>query len=677
MRRPRTILIGQTIELIDGMYTLVGYEGVVFRLRNELTNEVVVLHQSELFRLMARGERLDALEEDSTTNEEDESTTRKKKQKVLTSLQEALDRLDADTVMLVPHLQELLDGTPVDGGELQAKYDPRLPMTGRLQAKMKELDDLGMPMPYRTLQRRFQRFKDGGVAALGDKRTHGRKEETFARADERVIAALRRVLKSYAGRSKTSYAIIRTDLKLELEDEFPHPNDRPALPSTSSVERYVKMLSGNQDPTTSAELRATAALVPKHTFRKRAVTAPGDECQMDTSLFDAFVRMPDGSVIRPHLTTLIDKRTRSIIGFNFTEGAPVGEDHAWLIARTLVPHALRPWSAQYAELELPEMPWAKFVEGEDHKYDTYRPYIFPRRILVDNGQDYRGIVVLGACNRYGMHITETPPRTPTGKPHVERHFSTIKTMFTRHLPGYAGGNLAERGVKPEEENVLELRTVIELFDRWVAIIWQNREHEGLTDPLEPTFVHSPNSMYAASLEYTGHFMLPLGEEDYIALMPRTDRTVQVDGIAFRGRVYDSPYLAPMRLQKDADGHSVKVAVHYDRHDPSQVWVLSPQDGQWITCGWTDDTGLLRPNERAMLHDAKKLAKATKRFTNDEAHDFVARTRREASAMEQQLKAEKAKSKKVVSPAALSDIEPVTDRSHVIDDYLNFDELSLA
>ncbi len=673
MRKPRTILIGQTIELTDGLYKLVGYEGVVYRLRHELTDETIVLHQSELFRLLAPGERLDAVEA-----EPEDDSKKKRKKKVLMPIAEALDHLDADTVALIPHLQELVDGTAPDGGELRAKYDPRLPMKGRLECKMKELDDLGMPMPYRTLQRRLQRYRDGGVAALGDKRTHDRKEEVFSRADERVITTLRRVLKTYAGRSKTSYAVIRADLKLELEDEYPHPNDRPTLPSTSTVERYVKQLSGNQDPTTLAQLRNTAALVPKHTFRKREVTAPGDECQMDTTWFDAFVRMPDGSVIRPHLTTLMDKRTRSIIGFNFTDGAPVAEDHAWLIARTLVPHSLRPWSNQYAELELPEMPWAKLVEDQDHSYDTFRPYIFPRRILVDNGQDYRGIVVHAACTRYGMHITETPPRTPTGKPHVERHFDTIKTMFTRHLPGYAGGSLAERGAKAEEEDVLELRTVIELFDRWVSIIWQNREHEGLTDPLEPTFVHSPNSMYAASIEYTGQFMLPLGEEDFIALMPRTDRTVQVDGILFGGRTYDSPHLAPLRLQKDADGHSIKVPVHYDRLDPSQVWVLSPTDGEWITCGWTDDAGLLRPNERAMLHDARTIGKTSKRFTNDEAHEFVARSRREAGAVEKALRAEAAAAKKkAVKRTTPTDIEPVVDRSHVADDYLHFDELELA
>lgn len=185
-------------------------------------------------------------------------------------------------------------------------------------------------------------------------------------------------------------------------------------------------------------------------------------------------------------------------------------------------------------------------------------------------------------------------------------------------------------------------------------------------------------MYAASIEFTGQFMLPLGEEDYIALMPRVDRTVQVDGISFRGRTYDSPYLAQMRLQKDADGHSIKVSVHYDRHDPSQVWVLSPTDGEWITCGWTDDAGLLRPNERAMLHNARTIGKTIKRFTNEEAHAFVARSRREAGEVEKTLRAEaEVTRKKAAKRSTLADVEPVTDRSHVVDDYLNFDELKLA
>ncbi len=56
----------------------------------------------------------------------------------------------------------------------------------------------------------------------------------------------------------------------------------------------------------------------KAAFRQWLTVAPGDECQMDGTVFDAFLRMPDGEVNRAHLTTHIDVRTRSIIGISFT-----------------------------------------------------------------------------------------------------------------------------------------------------------------------------------------------------------------------------------------------------------------------------------------------------------------------------------------------------------------------
>lgn len=529
----------------------------------------------------------------------------------------------------------------------------------------------------RTLQRRLKAFEQEGAAGLRDRR-HTRKEEAvFSRVHPDVILLLAKIVRSYRGRSSTSYSAIRAELELALMEEFPDAGSRPGLPSLKSIERYVKKLAGDQDPTTPAAQRKTADLSPKRTFRPRPPAAPGDECQMDTTVFDAFVRMPDGRVARPHLTILVDVRTRSIIGFNFTDGAPSGEDHACLLARVLVPHPLRPWSARYKELDLPEMPWAPYVDDEPNRYDTHRPYIVPRRIVVDNGRDYIGDAFGAACDRYGISRTEAPPKSPTTKSHVERTFRSITTMFARHLPGYAGSNTQERGVEPEEEDVLELRVVAQLFDEWIAVIWQNREHDGLVDPLEPSLSHTPNSMYAASIELTGHFVVPLGEEDYIALMPRTKRTVQSDGIELNGRRYDSPYLAPMRLKKDENGDGHQVFVHFDRGDPSQVWVWSSEDGNWITCEWTADMGLSRPNERKLLAKAAALAKKNKALTNEEAHALTVRLRIDAREAEKKRRAEERETRKTKNQnklAELSALEPVRPRHERIEDFLNFEEL---
>jgi len=558
-----------------------------------------------------------------------------------TSLHDDLEGLSADDIALIPHLRELADGTPAVGSEPRPQYDTHLPMTHRRASKLLELEKLGLPITERTLQRRLATFMKEGIAGLGDKRK-GRTEEQFARLDPRVRGVLIEFLFSSKGRTATTYTAIRAELHVLLRDAYPVAADRPATPSISSIERYVPQLMGDMDPTKPGARRETIELRPKRAFRPRLVCAPGDECQIDTTVFDAFVRMPDGQVRRPHLTTLIDSRTRSLIGFNFTDGAPSGEDHADLIARTLVPHALRPWSRQYDELALPEMPWAAYVDPNSTEYDTHRPYIFPRRILTDNAQDLRSVVLQATAERYGIHLTEAPPFDPTKKAKVERMFRTIKTMFTGYLPGFVGGNTQDRGARADKQQPLELRTVIDMFDRWVALVWQNREHEGLFDPFEPGVVHTPNTMYAAAVGLTGHFAMPLGEEDYIALMPREKRTIQSDGIEFRNRKYDSPHLAPMRGRKDGDGNAIQVAVHYDRSDPSQVWVRSPFDGEWITCEWSEDRGLSRPNERRMLAEASDIAKKTRKLKSHDAHVLAVQIRNECAAAEQKrIKAEKA------------------------------------
>lgn len=655
MRAPASVTIGQTIELLSGPHRVVGHTSGHFMLRNASTDECLLLDHIELFRALPPGQRV------ATSDEKLDKQT----------LSDALDGLSEDAITLIPHLQELIDGTPAVGDLARPEYDLRLPMTRRRAAKLLELEKLGIPLAERTLQRRLESYRKEGPAGLADRR-HLREEAKFSRVDERVIRVLTRIIQSYAGRTATSYTAIRAELAVALADEYPVASERPGTPSVSSVERYVKQIAGDQDPTVPGAQRATAARRPKKSaFRQRLTAAPGDECQMDTTVFDAFVRMPNGEVKRPHLTILIDVRTRSIIGFNFTDGAPSGEDHALLLARTLVPHQLRPWSSWYTELSLPEMPWAPYVEGQEHRFDTHRPHIFPRRITIDNGRDYRSVVLLATCTRYGIHLTEAPPKTPTAKSHVERHFGTIKTMFTSHLPGYVGGNTQDKGDKVEElehEDVLELRAVSELFEQWVAVVWQNRQHDGLIDPFEPGVRHTPNTMYSAAVELTGHFMMPLGEEDFIALMPREERTVQADGVEFRGRFYDSPYLAPMRLMRDANGDAVKVQVHYDPADLSQVWVLSTEDGDWITCEWTVDAGLSRPNERKMLARAATFLERSSTLNNNDAHVLAVRMRRQAAKDADRRAVEVGSaSERTTSEDSLTDIEPArTSRDRLAD-----------
>ncbi|MFK0401999.1 Mu transposase C-terminal domain-containing protein [Microbacterium sp. NPDC090225] len=614
MKKPRTIKIGQTIQLTSGPRIVTGYGKGVFRLRDDATGDIELMHYRELSRQLLPGESVETEEAPSPT------------------LAETMEHLSNEARFLAPHMQELIDGTPAVGTEPRPEYDDSLPMSRRLASKVSELKALGIEkMSEPTLKRRLARYRQLGMAGLTDLRTV-RPTNPLSRVDKIIRETIGELLDDYVGHSTITYTKVRADLRRVLRERFPNAEERPALPSLSTVMRIVKSDSGDQNPTRAAARRQTDDLVPKRSFKPRGAAAPGDECQVDTTMFDALVRMPDGRIERPHLTVLIDKKTRSIISHAFTVGAPSGYDHALLLANALVPRRLRSWSNNYDLHGLEEMPWAAHLD--DHQraaFDTHRPYIFPRRILIDNGQDYKSLVFRAACERYGISITEAPPQSPTTKGHVERIFGTISTKFAQFLPGYVGGSVATRGQNAVRANVMNLRDVDELFDRWVAIVWQNREHAGLKDYDDPAFLHTPNTMYMASLELTGHFTVALEEDDFIALMPSERRAVQTDGISFHSRTYDSPHLLPYRRLRNIDGSPAHVVVHYDPTDKNQVWVRG-KDNRWITCAWTALPGMRRPLDSELMRRAADFSQKTTKF-DDETSDELVTELRDAVASE--------------------------------------------
>ncbi len=664
MIAPRTLILGQTVHLEIGEFTLVSYANGSYRLRDELSGEYQLVHHTELALQLPPGQPLE------TADPLDSQP-----------LQEVLDGLDEANRALLPYLQQLIDGTPVDGDEPNPDFALEVSKTKRLDRTIEALDKVGIDMPLGTLKRRLSNFEKKGVAGLVDRRV-GRKEAPFARVHRDVRAALSEVLVGYKNKSTVTYTAIRAELEVLLMDRFPTPADRPKTPSLSTLERLVKHMSGNQNPTTQAKRRQTAALSPTGMHRPRMVFGPGDECQMDATKLDIFVRMPSGKVDRPHLTALVDKRTRSVVGLNVTESAPTSIDHAVLLAKALVPRRLRSWAKDYDSFGLPRMPWTKHLTKKQMEtFDSYCPYIFPSRILIDNGQDFRGTVFGAACDRYGISLTQAPIHDPTAKAVVERFFRTVKTKFCQFVPGFSGGDVANKGADTVKGALLTLAELSELLEKWTCIVWQNRRHGGLEDDYEEGLDHSPNSMYAACIDLTGHFVLAFEEEDFIALLPTDERTVQTDGIEFNGRKYDSPHLAPMRNRKrGSDNATPKVVIHFDPSDESRIWLRSSGDAGWITCHWTAERGMSRPLAEAIALAAHRQTLDSLTFSDAEADVMTVRFRNQAvaesiDAVEQAALNKKNEDKKRKAANILAAVlTPDTDSTN---DFANFATLEAA
>jgi|SRR5690625_1526391 len=578
--------IGDKVPLADGDHVIEGLKGSLVRIRNVHTGNMQILHPSALSRLLDVPPIFNA----------DEPAPRD------LALLDDDERERVET--LARHMREVIEGS----GDI--RYNPdKTNLTGRVNAKVDELSASEQRVSVRSLFRQIAMYKEYGAAGLVDGRKK-RVQKPLGGLDSRVLDVLVEVIADQTNKSSISATSLIAQVRREVILRY--PGQQVPFPSESTMRRRIEALTKGKHTVGSAPTRRSAANVPNRMFNGRPAIAPGHEVQIDTSPFDVLVLDDKGDAVRAKLTIALDKATMSIIASSINISGVKGVDLAFMLSQCLLPRPARPNEGRLPqELELSQMPWAKHLTNEElQEYDLHRPFIKPQRIITDGGKEYLSETFRSACQTFGIDLTRSAVRTPTDKPNVERAFHTIKTMLLEKLPGFTGGSVDRRGLNPENEGLLTVYELAELFDRWVSVVWQNRPHEALRDPINPKLVHSPNSMYMAMFDMTGYVPVPIHVDDYISLLPTVVRSIQTDGIQVNYRRYDSIHLNPFRLQKsgraDLNGGW---EVHYNPHNPDAVWVRDPETTEWIECAWMNKDAFKRPFSASIRRKAREITKA--------------------------------------------------------------------
>jgi hypothetical protein len=200
-----------------------------------------------------------------------------------------------------------------------------------------------------------------------------------------------------------------------------------------------------------------------------------------------------------------------------------------------------------------------------------------------------------ACQSLGISVQPAHPGTPTDKALIERTFASINTLFCQHVAGYLGSNVTRRGADVDPERCFTVAQLQELFDEWVIAGWQSRPHQGLRHPLVPGHVLCPNEMYAAQVAIAGYLPVPLGEDDFLELLPALWRTVNEYGISINRRTYDSSALNPLRrVPSGIAAQGDRWEVHYDPYDVTRIWVRDHRAGKWVAADWTHKAMIGQP-----------------------------------------------------------------------------------
>lgn len=462
---------------------------------------------------------------------------------------------------------------------------------------------LGKPVSARSVERYLHEYRRHGTRGLPGGRGQGFSSRRRSSVDPRVVEAINHVLGGRKHSSTTSRAVVINQVSQRVRQLH---GDGVKIPSRSTFYRLLDQEDRGRFSFGSAKTRESLALQPDRAFGTRTALLPGELVEMDSTQLDVMMRFDDMTIGRPELTILLDVATRSILAALLRPVGTKSVDLLVALARALVPYSRRFEGARETR-RLVSTAWAEDALIDQEEYERVRvaqPFIFPETITTDRGRNYLSRHFRAVCEALNINLISSAPHTPTDKPHVERAFGSINSLFLQYMKGYVGRSVEHRGREVESQSA-ELLTIAqgqELLEDWIAVEWQNKSHNGLRDPLHPTIKLSPNEMCRAFREFASELHVPLAREDYIALLPVQYRAINRYGVTIDHRVYNSERLNGMRRQKSDDkGKNGRWPIRVDPYNLHVIWLES--DEEFIPLRWANET-----HELPLLGDVWRYAR---------------------------------------------------------------------
>ncbi|MBB4854030.1 transposase InsO family protein [Mycobacteroides chelonae] len=519
------------------------------------------------------------------------------------------------------HVREVITGFRsgfeefAEPGEPRPKFDPRLPLTTRYEAKAAEL---GVSM--RTIQRWVTDYGRHGPAGLAARQ--GSRRKPMGLVDERWTQTAVEVMIEHTELSRPSRSVVITRTNARVIARF--GADVVQLPSRSAAFRVLNELE-KRHPTfrLSTKRNRDIADRPGGVYGKLRPTRPGEYLLMDTTRLDVFA-LDQITVqwVQAELTVAMDWYTRCITGIRITPVSTKSVDAAAVLYQSYrPPPAGKDWPqrAVWPEHGIPRSVLVD-IEAVDRGAEGGRasPAIVPETIVVDHGKIYLSQHLTSTCERMGISIQPARLRTGRDKGPVERFFRTIREDLLQMLPGYKGPDVHSRGLDPESEAFFYLDELEAIIREWVAVVYHHRPHGGLIDPGVPGLELSPATMFEHGVARAGYLEVPRDPDLAYEFLDVQWRTIQHYGIEYRGRRYNGPGLNPYRNMTSAFTGKVKGRwpIHHTPDDITRMYFRDPKTGQWHTLAWEHAPAIDAPMSEDALQFARKLAASKYRYPDD-------------------------------------------------------------
>lgn len=308
------------------------------------------------------------------------------------------------------------------------------------------------------------------------------------------------------------------------------PGQRPSIEQVRRILGKALSLSSKTKARTSA-----AEFNNNHAASTGSVKddciGPGDVYEIDATFVDLFiVATADRKTIIGKLTLylIIDRYSRLIVGLHISL-----ENPSWAEAKLAILSIGGDWEVMCKRANIPYDPADWPARG-----------VMPNRFVGDRGEMIsRGSDIL--CDALRISITNPPSRGSSRKPIVESSFKSTHVAIKDNIPGHEPPKnpYSRSGKHYDKKACLNLD---EAFSAYMSIVRKHNRTIKVGYQLSPEEVFKGFSPIPVNIWNRGveNQMGSLSRYDYKflqrALSPSGQATVKVDGIHFKGCIYECP-----------------------------------------------------------------------------------------------------------------------------------------
>jgi len=443
-------------------------------------------------------------------------------------------------------------------------------------------------------------------------------------------------IRSSGGRGKSRVAPAADEIMNAAIETFYLTSQQPSVKATADEVARLCRAAGVEAPhrnTVRARINARSERLRLHRrahsklasdrFDARpgqfdAANSPLSVVQIDHTKLNIMLVDEDErrSIGRPWLTLAIDVYSRMVVGFLVSLDPP-GASSAGLC----LTHAILPKETWLAKLGVAA---------------NWPCWGMPAMIHMDNAREFRGEMLLRACEEYGIEIDFRQVARPHYGAHIERMMGTLSTALER-LEGATFSSPAHKGEYDSEvRGAMTFREFEYWFAEFVTGVYHQRFHEGIkTTPLQRW---REAILGTADQPGIGVIKRPTNEERIrLDFMPYIERTIQQYGVQADDIQYYSDVLRPYINATSKNGKR-KFVFRRDPRDISIIYFWDPDLRQYAEVPYRNSSH--PPISLWELRDIQKILAKDSRAIVDEEAIFQTYERMRAH-QEQAIKATKA------------------------------------